>query len=144
MKRKTEIDYIVRDRISEILIECRKEKGLTQAELAKELGFSPTGIAAWEQKKSLPSVDQLYRLAKYYGKTISYMYGEEEAEDDEKPFIVVYQGGKKQYSKEELELIRDVFKHGTLPGIQADSDSVIRNSGPTSGDAGDKGENGQN
>lgn len=144
MKGKTEVDYLVRDKIADILIECRKEKGLTQAELAKELGFSPTGIAAWEQKKSLPSVDQLYRLAKYYGKTISYMYGEE-AQSDEEPIFVVYQGKEeRRYSKEELELIRDVFKHGTLPGIQADSDSVIWDSRPTGGDAGDKGEDGQN
>lgn len=144
MKGKTELDYIVRDRIANILIECRKEKGLTQAELAKELGFSPTGIAAWEQKKSLPSVDQLYRLAKYYGKQIGYMYGEE-VRNNEEPIIVVYQGDKEQqYSKEELETIRDVFKHGTLPRIQADSDSVIRDSRPTGGDAGDKGEGGQN
>ncbi len=138
-----DIDYIIRSRIGDILIECRKEKGLTQAELAKEIGSNPTTVATWEQKKSMPSVNQLYRLAKYFGKTISYMYGEE-AVDGEKPFIVVYQDGKKQYSKEELELVRDVFEHGTLPGIQTDSDSVIRNSGSPSGDAGDKGKDGQN
>lgn len=128
MKGKTEVDYIVRDKIADILIECRKEKGLTQAELAKELGFSPTGIAAWEQKKSLPSVDQLYRLARYYGKTISYMYGEE-VRNDEGPIVVVYQGEKeRKYSKEELELIRDVFQHGTLPGVQEDHNNNPRNS----------------
>lgn len=75
---KSEIDYVIRTRIGDILIECRKEKGLTQAEVAKELGSSPTTVATWEQKKSMPSVDQLYRLAQYYGKSISYMYGEKE------------------------------------------------------------------
>ena len=76
MNGKEDADLIVRNRIGDILIECRKEKGLTQAELAKAIGSSPTTVATWEQKKSLPSVDQLYRLARFYNKTISYMYGE--------------------------------------------------------------------
>jgi len=76
MNGKEDSDLIVRNRIGDILIECRKEKGLTQAELAKAIGSSPTTVATWEQKKSLPSVDQLYRLARFYNKTISYMYGE--------------------------------------------------------------------
>lgn len=76
MNGKEEMDYIVRTRIGDILIECRKEKGLTQAELAKAIGSSPTTVATWEQKKSMPSVDQLYRLARFYNKSISYMYGE--------------------------------------------------------------------
>ena len=76
MNGKEEMDNIVRTRIGDILIECRKEKGLTQAELAKAIGSSPTTVATWEQKKSMPSVDQLYRLARFYNKTISYMYGE--------------------------------------------------------------------
>ena len=76
MNGKEKMDYIVRDRIGDILIECRKERGLTQAELAKAIGSNPTTVATWEQKKSLPSVDQLYRLSKFYNKTISHMYGE--------------------------------------------------------------------
>lgn len=76
MNGKEDSDLIVRNRIGDILIECRKEKGLTQAELAKAIGSSPTTVATWEQKKSMPSVDQLYRLARFYNKTISYMYGE--------------------------------------------------------------------
>lgn len=76
MNGKEDSDLIVRNRIGDILIECRKERGLTQAELAKAIGSSPTTVATWEQKKSMPSVDQLYRLARFYNKTISYMYGE--------------------------------------------------------------------
>ena len=73
-----EQDYELRTKITNILIECRKERGLTQAELAKIMDSNPTTIASWEQGKSLPSIQMLYRLAQYYGKTIGYMYGEEE------------------------------------------------------------------
>ena len=72
------VDYVVRDKVTEILIECRKEKGISQKELANRIGSKETTVASWEQGKSLPSIDMLYRLAKYYDKTIGYMYGEKE------------------------------------------------------------------
>ena len=142
MKGKTELDYIVRDRIANILIECRKEKGLTQAELAKELGFSPTGIAAWEQKKSLPSVDQLYRLAKYYGKTISYMYGEEE-KDDKEPYVIVYKG-KAGRKLEEIGTVHELPEQDVIQWIQEATNRVTRNSRPSVVDAGNGREDGPN
>ena len=71
------IDYEVRDKVRTVLIECRKEKDISQQQLADILGSKPTTVASWEQGKSLPSIDMLYRLSKYYGKTISQMYGEE-------------------------------------------------------------------
>ncbi|MBR6507486.1 MAG: helix-turn-helix transcriptional regulator [Clostridia bacterium] len=68
-------DHEIRNGIMNALIECRNEKGLSQAELAKIIEKSPTAVASWEQGLSLPSPQMLYRLAAYYGKTIEYMYG---------------------------------------------------------------------
>lgn len=70
-------DQEIRTKVMNILIECRKEKGLTQEELAKIIDKKKTTVASWEQGKSLPSIQMLYRLSQYYNKTISYMYGEE-------------------------------------------------------------------
>lgn len=70
-------DYEVRDKVRTVLIECRKEKNISQQQLADILDSKPTTVASWEQGKSLPSIDMLYRLSKYYGKTIAQMYGEE-------------------------------------------------------------------
>lgn len=75
---KEDIDYLVRNNVMEVLIECRKDKGITQADLADQLGLKPTTVASWEQGKSLPNIQTLYRLAQYYNKTIGYMYGEKE------------------------------------------------------------------
>jgi len=69
-------DMEIRNNVMRVLIECRSEKGLTQAELAKAIGSKATTVASWEQGKSLPSIQMLYRLATYYNKTIAYMYGE--------------------------------------------------------------------
>ena len=71
-------DDEIRQAISETLIKCRIEKGLTQLELAEQIESKPTTVASWEQGKSLPTPQMLYRLAKYYQKTMEYMYGEEE------------------------------------------------------------------
>lgn len=70
-------DKEIRTKVMNILIQCRKEKGLTQEELAKIIDKKKTTVASWEQGKSLPSIQMLYRLSQYYNKTISYMYGEE-------------------------------------------------------------------
>ena len=71
------IDYEIRDKVRMVLIECRKEKNISQQQLADILDSKPTTVASWEQGKSLPSIDMLYRLSKYYGKTIAQMYGED-------------------------------------------------------------------
>lgn len=72
-----EQDQALRNKIMSILIQCRKEKGISQVELADIIESKPTTVASWEQGKSLPSIQTLYRLAQYYGKTIGYMYGED-------------------------------------------------------------------
>ena len=74
-----EMDLIIRTNVTEILVECRKEKGITQRELAEAIGSKETTVASWEQGKSLPNIQTLYRLSKYYNKTIGYMFGEKEA-----------------------------------------------------------------
>lgn len=70
-----DMDYIIRTNVMNALIECRKEKGISQAELASTLNSAPTTVASWEQGKSLPSIQMLYRLSQYYNKSIAFMYG---------------------------------------------------------------------
>ena len=74
---KNEVDLILRNRIKDILIECRSEKDVTQTEVGKAVGKSKNAVASWEQGLSLPDVVTLHRLAKYYGKTLAQMYGDE-------------------------------------------------------------------
>jgi len=72
-------DIEIRTNIMKVLIECRKEKSLTQEQLADAFDLKPTTVASWEQGKSLPSPQMLYRLATYYKKTMNYMYGMKES-----------------------------------------------------------------
>lgn len=75
-------DEEIRSGIRDVLIKCRKEKGLTQEEVAVLVEKKPTTIASWEQGLSLPNVQTLYRLAEYYHKSLEYMYGDEEMEGE--------------------------------------------------------------
>lgn len=72
-----------REKIRNILIECRTQRELTQTEVGKVVGKSKNAVASWEQGLSLPDVVTLYRLAKYYGKSIDYMYGMESDNDSD-------------------------------------------------------------
>lgn len=75
---KNEKDLEMRDKIRKTLIACRVEKQLTQSEVGKAVGKSKNAVASWEQGYSLPDAVTLFQLSKLYGKTIEYMYGEEE------------------------------------------------------------------
>jgi len=78
----TEYDLMIRDNIRETLIKCRTEKGISQAELSKVIGVPTPTIASWEQGVSLPNLQTLYKLAKFYLKSMDYMYGEEKTDDE--------------------------------------------------------------
>ncbi len=54
----------------------RKEKGLSQGKLEKELGFSNGSISKW--KKSAPTTERLQKVAEYFGVSVSYLLGTKE------------------------------------------------------------------
>ncbi len=54
----------------ETLQELRKQKGLTQEELAEALYVSRTAISKWESGRGYPSIDSLKALAKFFSVTI--------------------------------------------------------------------------
>jgi transcriptional regulator with XRE-family HTH domain len=74
-------DYEIRTNIMNVLVECRKENSLTQEQLAALFNVKPTTVASWEQGKSLPSPQMLYRLALYYKKSMDFMYGKKDDEE---------------------------------------------------------------
>lgn len=71
-----DMDYIIREKIKNTLIELRTQHELTQTDVGKIVGKSKNAVASWEQGLSLPDVATLHRLAVYYQKTMDYMYGE--------------------------------------------------------------------
>ena len=54
----------------EKLQELRKNRGLTQEELAEALYVSRTAISKWESGRGYPSIDSLKEISKYFSVTI--------------------------------------------------------------------------
>ena len=72
--------------LNEKLLELRKQKGLTQAELAEILFVSRTAVSKWESGRGYPNIDSLKAIAKFFGITIDELLSGEElltiAEED--------------------------------------------------------------
>ena len=70
------------------LQELRKQKGLTQEELAESLFVSRTAISKWESGRGYPNIDSLKIIAKFFSVTIDELLSGEEvltiAEEDQK------------------------------------------------------------
>lgn len=56
----------------------RKQKGLTQAELAERLNYSDKAISRWEKGDTLPDLNVLYEICEFYGITMNDLVGETE------------------------------------------------------------------
>lgn len=52
------------------LVELRRQKGLSQEELAGELGLSRQAVSKWERAESAPDIGNLMALANLYGVTL--------------------------------------------------------------------------
>lgn len=61
-------------KLSERLIELRKEKNLSQIELAAVLNVSRQAVSRWETGLAAPSLDKLQFLAEFYGITIDELF----------------------------------------------------------------------
>ena len=79
------------------LKELRKEKKLLQKDVASAVNHSITCISDWERGKREPSIDDLIRLADFFGVSIDYLVGREE------DGVVIVSGN--ELSKDESALI---------------------------------------
>lgn len=59
------------------LQELRKEKGMTQEELANDLAITPQSVSKWENEQSTPDLDTLVKIAKILGVSCDYLLGNE-------------------------------------------------------------------
>lgn len=55
---------------NEKLQELRKQKGLTQEELAESLFVSRTAISKWESGRGYPNIDSLKAISRFFGITV--------------------------------------------------------------------------
>ena len=72
----------------EKLQQLRKQKGLTQEELAEHLHVSRTAVSKWESGRGFPNIDSLKAIAKFFSASLDELLSGEEilniAESDHK------------------------------------------------------------
>ena len=55
--------------------ELREERGMTQVQLAKEIGFSPNTISQYETGVLEPNLQTIKKLCDYFNVTADYFLG---------------------------------------------------------------------
>ena len=60
------------------IAELRKEKGLSQRQLAKEIGTSQANLSRWEQGLNAPSILECWKIADYFEVSIDLICGKKE------------------------------------------------------------------
>ena len=61
--------------IGKRIAQLRKEKGLTQEELAQHMGISPQAVSTWENDQTCPDISALPALSKLLGVTVDELLG---------------------------------------------------------------------
>ena len=90
--------------IGEIIKELRIAKGLTQAALAKALGYGHAIIGFWESGKHEPTVGALAALATFFNVSADFFFG-----FDKRKFMDITDLSEEQVAV--LSMIIDQFKH---------------------------------
>lgn len=69
---------------------CLKVRGISQAQLVKDLGLAQNTFTNWMKRNALPSTEILYKISKYFGVTMEYLItGSEDSIPDDIAFLCV-------------------------------------------------------
>lgn len=116
--------------ISKNIAYLRKQKGITQEQLALALNISPQAVSKWETNTSQPDTQTLPLIAEYFEVSIDYLfYGKEiiYSEIYEKVFQKI-KGIPNQMSKQAYEDVLKIFgcaHHGITHGNLKSRDTTI-------------------
>ena len=108
---------------NEKLQELRKQKGLTQEELAGALFVSRTAVSKWEAGRGYPNIDSLKAIAKFFSVTLDDLLSGDER-------LTIAEADTKQKEKQFLDLIFGLVDISTsmlffLPFFAAKSDGIL-------------------
>ena len=71
-------------KFGKLILKLRKEKNMTQKELAEKLNVTDKAVSKWERGDSFPDITLLEPIAKELGVTVSELItGEKDLNDDE-------------------------------------------------------------
>lgn len=100
-------------KIGNFLKELREDRGLTQIQLSQKLvedgGYSDALISKWERGQTLPNIDDLKRLANYFGVSVDEILNgtRNKEEDFEKKYFIYNNEWMASYDSDDLYDIRE-------------------------------------
>ncbi len=87
--------------IAKNIAELRRERGLTQLELAERLNYSDKSISKWERAEAIPDVAVLKEIADLFGVSLDFMVEEEH----------------KQKTMDKISAFKKLHNHAFITGI---------------------------
>lgn len=63
--------------VAKNLANLRKNKKITQTELAEQFGYSDKAISKWENGDTLPDIQTLYQLCEFYNVSLDFLVNEQ-------------------------------------------------------------------
>ena len=72
---------------ADVIVELRKEKGMTQQELADKLHITDKAVSKWERNLSYPDITSISKLASILGVESSYLIDICKKESSNNPYI---------------------------------------------------------
>lgn len=100
--------------IADRLVKLRKQKGLSQEELADKLGLSRQAVSKWERAEASPDTDNLICLAKLYGVSLDQLLN---TEDDLNTIV-------DEQVKKDVEVEEEKVEEATTTGEKANKETV--------------------
>ena len=74
-------DKDIKQIIAKNLANLRKNKKITQTELAEQFGYSDKAISKWENGDTLPDIQTLYQLCEFYNVSLDFLVSEQSFEE---------------------------------------------------------------
>lgn len=96
-----------KERTGQLITELRKEKGLTQKQLADALNVTDKAVSKWERGQSFPDISMLEPIAEVLDISImEILAGEKKSEDE-----TITREEAQQMIKESVELSDEEIRH---------------------------------
>ena len=70
--------------IGEIISSLRKEKGMTQTDLAEKMNVTDKAVSKWERNLSCPDINSIPKLAEVLGTTVEELLNAQTKKEDNK------------------------------------------------------------
>ena len=106
-------------KVGAFLKDLRKEKGITQEQLAEELGVSGRTISRWETGSNMPDISLLVEIAEFFDVSIPEIIKGERKSEDMKEEAKEVAETMSDYAKAEKEQLVKSIRNMSIMGLAA-------------------------